>query len=97
MRGYLARKLKLPRVKNDTVTLSTNTSSPAGASGLTTAKGGSFDESIDMDLLLHNKVVNKERAGAGHFNYADLGLSDEIELIDKPPFKLDANGAVYKG
>ena len=72
MRGYLARKLKLPRVKNDTVTLSTNTSSPAGASSLTTAKGGSFDESIDMDLLLHNKVVNKERAVAGHFNYADL-------------------------
>ena len=101
MKGYLVRKIQ--KQKKETAAVYTNKNATSSiSSNMATVEGGCFDESINMDSLLHNKVVNKERAVAGPFNYADLDeeilqLSSETVLVDKPPFRLDKNGAIYKG
>ena len=64
---------------------------------------GRFDDSIDIEALLHNKIVNKVREEAGPFNYLAcqtraLRLCPEItdNLIKREPFRVQ-DGPVYVG
>ena len=67
------------------------------------APKGVFDDTIDINTLLHNKVVNSVRAEAGPFNY-DACTTDALKLgpdtisglVKKVPFRIE-EGPVYLG
>ena len=65
------------------------------------APKGVFDDSIRIDALLNNQIVNRARELAGAFDYGDLDpsslkLPPGTQLTKKGPFKL-VQGPVYQG
>lgn len=67
------------------------------------APEGAFDETIDINALLHNQVVKRVRAEAGDFDYSKckasaLRLCPETadHLVKREPFRI-LDGPVYIG